>query len=70
MDALLDPGPANLIPMLVNIYQQQAQHAMAQPISLKTGNAERGEIIWERRHSVTRIRPMDIIYILFSALLP
>lgn len=42
VEALLDPGPANFIPELVNIYQQQAQHAMAETISLKRGAPELG----------------------------
>lgn len=53
-EALLDPGPANLIPMLVNIYQQQARHAMPQPTSLKRGNAHRERMAgWVGGNSVT-----------------
>lgn len=40
MEALLDPGPANFIPKLVNIYQQQAQRTMADPLSLQRGDPE------------------------------
>lgn len=35
MEALLDPGPANFIPELINIYLQQAQHAIAEPVFLR-----------------------------------
>lgn len=40
VEALLDLGPANFIPKLINIYQQQAQHAVAEPVFLKRGDAE------------------------------